>query len=70
MDDRIRRATEKLKTEGHSIERIRLGDKPYYRIDGDSAITGKEMRELADGVYTFAELKGDLLIRRRAEVRR
>jgi hypothetical protein len=67
MDNRIRLATEKLENEGHSINRIFLGDKPYYRIDDGLAITGKQMRDLADGVYSFAELTDDLLDRRRSE---
>jgi len=67
MDDRIRRATEKLENEGHSINRIFLGCEPYYQIDGGAAITGEEMRDLADGVYSFAELRDDLLTRRRTQ---
>ena len=67
MDDRIRIATEKLENEGHSINRIFLGDKPYYRIDEGTAIIGEQMRDIADGVYSFAELTDDLLDQRPSE---
>ena len=67
MDKKLRLGTEKLQNEGHSIRRIFLGDDPRYLIDEELTLSGTEIRELADSIYSFAELKDDLLVRRRAE---
>ncbi len=67
MDEKVRAEIETLEKQGHTVSRCFVGDKPCYEIDGRMTITGKEMRELADGVYSFSELEKDLLVRRRAE---
>ena len=67
MDEKIRAGREKLEKQGHTVERCILGDVTCYKIDGGTTITPKEMREIADGVYSYEELERDLLVPRRAE---
>ncbi|MBZ5670794.1 MAG: hypothetical protein LAO04_13830 [Acidobacteriia bacterium] len=67
MDEKIRAGREKLEKQGHTVERCILRDITCYKIDGGTTITPKEMRETADGVYSYEELERDLLVRRRTE---
>jgi hypothetical protein len=66
MDERVRLQIETLRQQGHAVTACFVGDNPRYEIDGRMTISGKEMRELADGVYSLEELE-DLLVRRLAE---
>ena len=67
MDEKIRAGREKLEKQGHTVERCILGDVTCYKIDGGTTITPQEMREIADGVYSYEELERDVLVPRRAE---
>jgi hypothetical protein len=67
MDQKIRAGRGKLEKQGHTVEGCYVGDVRCYRIDGGTTITPKEMREIADGVYSYEDLERDLLVRRRAE---
>ncbi len=66
MDKKVLAQIETLKQQGHTVTGCFISDKPRYEIDGRMTISGQEMRELADGVYSFAELE-DLLVRRCTE---
>jgi hypothetical protein len=67
MDEKIRAGREKLEMQGHTVEGCYVGEVPCYKIDGGTTITPLEMREIADGVYSYEELERDLLVRRRVE---
>lgn len=67
MDEKIRAGRERLQKQGHTVERCIFGDITCYKIDGGTRATPKEMREIADGVYSYEELERDLLVRRRTE---
>jgi hypothetical protein len=66
MEEDVNAAIRMLHTQGHAV-------RPYFRygvlwfeIDGNMLATRQELLELADGVYSFTELR-ELLILRRAE---
>jgi hypothetical protein len=65
MDEKVR-AIESLKKQGHSVVSISLGGRKFYQVDGTTTIKPSEMRELAEGIYSWEELTTDLLERRRA----
>jgi hypothetical protein len=67
MDVKVKLAREMLEKDGHTVRRIVLGDDPRYLVDEEFPLSVKEMHELAEGVYSFAELKDDLLVRRGKE---
>jgi len=65
-DEKIEAVIRKLKSEGHSVETQVRGDKGefWYEIDRRMLASGQEMQNLADGVYSLAELE-ELYRRRR-----
>jgi hypothetical protein len=67
-DEKIEAAIRKLKSEGHSVEKQMRGDKGefWFEIDRRMLTSGQEMQNLADGIYSLAELE-ELFRRRKAE---
>lgn len=68
MEDDVNAAISMLHTQGHAVRPyIRYGVL-WFEIDGNVLATRQELLELADGVYSFTELR-ELLILRHAEER-
>ncbi len=63
MDAKVKLAREMLEKDGHTVRRI-VFDDPRYLVDEEFPLSVKEMHELDEGVYSFAELKDDPLVRR------
>jgi hypothetical protein len=66
MEEDVNAAVRMLKTQGHAVRPYVRYGVLWFQIDGDVLATRQELLELADGVYSFAELL-ELLARRRTE---
>jgi hypothetical protein len=64
MNEKVNNGIKLFEARGHKIDGCFLDNKPYYRIDGETLITAKELTELADGIYSVDELIKDILPRR------
>lgn len=68
MREKVDAAIRLLKASGHTVQLQVRGDKGtlWIEVDGCMLASPKEMEELADGVYSFAELV-ELYRKRQAE---
>ena len=66
MKSKIDKAIEVLKQRGHTVRPYNREGTFWFEIDGRMLASAQEMGELADRVYSLAELEG-LFKKRRAE---
>jgi hypothetical protein len=67
--EKISKGLGMLKEQGHTIRPRFQFEKRWWEIDGDLLATSEEIEHIADGVYSFPELK-ELCIKRRADEER
>jgi hypothetical protein len=68
MEENLNAAVRMLHTQGHAVRPYVRYGVLWFEIDGNVLATRQELLELADGVYSFTELR-ELLILRRTEDR-
>ena len=66
MEEDLNAAVKMLHTQGHAVRPYVRYGVLWFEIDGNVLATRQELLELADGVYSFAELL-ELLAQRRTE---
>ena len=66
MKEKIDLAIKMLREQGHTASAQVRDGTMWFEIDGRMLASWAEMQDLADGVYTLAELE-ELYVRRRAE---
>ena len=64
--EKIDAAIQILKAQGHAVETQVRGGKSWFEVDRRILVSWEEMQNLADGVYSLAELE-ELFRRRQAE---
>ena len=64
--EKIDAAIRMLKAQGHTVKTQLRDDKFWFEVDRRMLVSWEEMQNLADGVYSLAELE-ELFRRRRAE---
>lgn len=59
MKDKVDKAFQMLKTQGHSVKEQLHGENAgmHFQVDGWMLVSWEEMQELADGLYSLAELE-------------
>jgi len=65
-NEKIDAATKMLREQGHTVKKQVRGDNLWFEVDQRMLVSGEEMQNLADGVYSLAELE-ELFRRRRAD---
>ena len=67
MEEDVNAAVKMLQTQGHAVRPYIRNGVLCFEIDGNVLATRQELLELADGVYSFTELRELFLLRRTEE---
>ena len=63
MEEDVNAAVKMLQTQGHAVRPHIRNGVLWFEIDGNVLATRQELLELADGVYSFTELRELFLLR-------